>query len=46
MRGHPIQTDIRQSNVLLLYHIPLGLYNAGYNYLSSHLQTRLEDNLE
>ena len=46
MRGHPIQTDIRQSNVLLLYHIPSELYNAGYSYLSSRLQIRLEDNLE
>ena len=46
MRGHPIQIDIRQGSVLLLHHIPSELYNAGYNYLSSRLQIRLEDNLE
>lgn len=46
MRGHTIQIDIRQGSVLLLHHIPWELYNAGYNYTGSRLQTRLGDNLE
>ena len=43
--GHPIQVDIRRSNVLLLCRIPLEFYNTDYSYSDSRLQTSLEDKL-
>ena len=45
MWGHSIQIDNHRNNVLLLYHIPWGLYNADYSYSGIHLQIHLEGNL-
>lgn len=45
MWDHSIQTDSRQNNALLLYHIPLELYNAEYSYPGTPLQIRHGGNL-